>query len=238
VTGSGRRLWPERRSFLLPRFPATVGVEERFDLKTPARPATRLILMTPRIADAEAFAPLLAAACGAADIAAVIADLEHRNAEGYRALAMPVQAAGAAFLLEDNPHAVADASADGVHLTSFKDFAAAREQLAGRIVGTGGLRSRDDAMTAAERNADYVLFGEADANGARPDLPQLIERIEWWAEVIQTPCVAFAANLTEIEPLARAGADFVSLREAAWNGGDPAAAVAEAAEMLAVKEPA
>lgn len=208
-------------------------------MKTPAPRATRLILMTPRIADAAAFAPLLATACGVADVAAVIADLETRNVPAdYRVLAAPVQAAGAAFLLEDNPDAAADAGADGVHLTSFADFPAARERLAGRIVGTGGLRSRDDAMTAAERNADYVLFGEVDTNGARPDLSQIVERVEWWAEVIQTPCVAFAGDLTEIEPLARAGADFVALREAIWNAADPAAAVAEAGRMLAVKEPA
>jgi thiamine-phosphate pyrophosphorylase len=208
-------------------------------LKPPARPATRLILMTPRITDVEAFATTLAAACGAADVAAVIADLEQRtDRAAWRMLAAPVQAAAAAFLTADNPEAVVEAGADGAHVTAFRDFAAARERLTGRIVGAGGLRSRDDAMSAAAGDADYVLFGEPDARGTRPGIPALLERIEWWSEVIRTPCVGFAATLEEVTAIARAGADFVALREAAWDATDPALAIAEAGRRLGVKEPA
>src|SRR5215475_8534142 len=45
-----------------------------------------------------------------------------------------------------------------------------------RIVGAGGLQSRDDAMTAGEAGADYVLFGEPDPTGHRPRLEAIADR--------------------------------------------------------------
>ena len=56
-------------------------------------------------------------------------------------------------------------------------------------------------MLAGERGADYVMFGEPDADGQRPSFEAIIERIEWWAEVFDVPCVGFAATLDEIGPL-------------------------------------
>ena len=91
------------------------------------------------------------------------------------------------------------------------DFLAAIESLKpARIAGCGGLRTRHDAMVAAERGADYVMFGEP-ADDRRLAFDAIIERIGWWAEVFQIPCVGFAASLDEVEPLAAAGADFVAI---------------------------
>ena len=66
-------------------------------------------------------------------------------------------------------------------------------------------------MLAAEAGADYVMFGEPDA-----ELPPALlrgdrERVAWWAEVFEIPCVGFAATLDEVAPLAAAGADFVAV---------------------------
>ena len=45
----------------------------------------------------------------------------------------------------------------------------------------------------------------------------MLDRVGWWAEVLTIPCVGYAANLDEVEALARAGADFVALDPAVWR---------------------
>ena len=52
-----------------------------------------------------------------------------------------------------------------------------------RIAGIGGLETRHDAMVAAERGADYVMFGD----NARPSLDAVIERVAWWARRVRGP---------------------------------------------------
>jgi thiamine-phosphate pyrophosphorylase len=65
----------------------------------------------------------------------------------------------------------------------------------------------------------------------------VIERVAWWAEVFEIPCVGFAAAPQEVEPLVTAGADFIAAGD--WVFTDPrgpAAAVAEIARQLAPAE--
>jgi thiamine-phosphate pyrophosphorylase len=142
-------------------------------------------------------------------------------------------------VLDGHPDIAARAGADGAHLTGIAAFTAAVEGLKpARIAGCGGLPTRDDAMVAGE-NADYVMFGEPEADGRRPSFAAILERIEWWAAVFEIPCVGFAATLDEVGPLAAAGADFVALGESIWDDPrGPAAAVADAATRLGVPEPA
>ncbi len=91
-----------------------------------------------------------------------------------------------------------------------------------RIVGVGALRMRDDAMTAGEKGADYVMFGEP--RGAAPPmaLELLLERVGWWAEIFETPCVAYAESIEAAGRLAAAGADFVAVDDAIWGAPSPA----------------
>src|SRR6202035_5562468 len=103
-----------------------------------------------------------------------------------------------------------------------------------RIAGAGGLRSRHDAMLAGEASADYVMFGEPDRRGGRPLLDAIEERLTWWSELFEQPCVGYAASLDEVAPLAHAGADFVALGDWIWTQAEaPAAAIAAAAGLLA-----
>lgn len=207
------------------------------------RPAPRLYLVTPPIEDAAAFADTLGEVLAAADVAAVLARLEPADERTLinrvKTLAGAVQPSGAALVLEGEPEIVARAGADGAHLAGLEDFLAAVDMLKpARIAGCGGLESRDDAMTAAERGADYVLFGEVPPDGKRPSFEAIIERVEWWAEVFQVPSVAYAASLDEIAPLARAGADFVAFGDGIWTDGRSAVrAIQQAAEALAGAEP-
>ncbi len=59
----------------------------------------------------------------------------------------------------------------------------------------------------------------------------------WWSEIFEPPCVAFAAELAEVAVLAGAGADFVAVGDCIFGDSrGPAAALAEAAQCLALPE--
>jgi thiamine-phosphate pyrophosphorylase len=88
-------------------------------------------------------------------------------------------------------------------------------------------------MLAAEGGADYVMFGEPDRNGHRSPFAAVIERVGWWAEVFEVPCVSYAGDLGEVSALAQAGSDFVALGDWIWTKEElPAALVAAAAKCL------
>jgi thiamine-phosphate pyrophosphorylase len=203
------------------------------------RPAPRLYLVTPRLDDTADFARALTPALAAGDVAAVLLRLaqagERELIQRIKALTGPVQDQGVALLVDDYPDLVARAGADGAHLTGIEALEAAIPGLKpDRIAGAGGLRSRDDAMVAGEKGADYVMFGEPDRAGRRPDFAAIEERVAWWAELFEPPCVGYAANLDEVARLGQAGADFVALGDWIWaDARAAAAAIAAATERLA-----
>ncbi|HEX5212563.1 MAG TPA: thiamine phosphate synthase [Pseudolabrys sp.] len=208
------------------------------------RPAPRLYLVTPAIADAQGFAVTLAAALDAGDVAAVLLRLaesdERTQINRAKILCPIVQSKDAALLVDGRMDIVVRAGADGAHVTGTRLFEEAIERLKpDRIVGAGGLVTRHDAMVAAEGGADYVMFGEPGSDGEQPGLDAVAERVAWWAEVFEAPCVAYAGSLDEVAPLVKAGADFIALGDWLWR--DPqliAAALARAAAGLRLPESA
>ena len=198
-------------------------------------PRQRLYLVTPAISEPEPFADKLEAALGAGDIAAVLLRLaedgERSLIERTRRIAALVQPRDVALVVDNRPEIVARAGADGAHLTGVTKFAAALSLLKPeRIAGAGGLRSRHDAMLAGEAGADYVMFGEPDRAGRRPSFEELLERLSWWAELLEIPCVGYAAGTDEVTPLSRTGADFIALGDWIWSAPEGAArAIAAAA---------
>ena len=212
------------------------------NLIEPQRPVPRLYLVTPQVSDPAGLMNALAAALGAANIAAVLlhlADADERTLiNRAKPLAAVIQEKGAAFLLADHADLVARTGADGAHLNGIDTFTAALPMLKPeRIVGCGGVASRHDAMVAAESGADYVMFGEPDEEGHRPSFEAVVERVAWWAEVFEIPCVGFAAGLEEIDALVATGADFIAAGD--WVFTDargPAAALTEIATQLATAE--
>lgn len=210
--------------------------------KIDERPQPRLYLVTPAAADMATLKLDLLAALDSADIAAVLLRLPDDDDRALinrvKALAPTVQRAEAALILEGHPAIVARSGADGAHLRSITEFEEAVDALKpDRIAGVGSLSTRHDAMIAAERGADYVMFGEPDAAGERPALQAIVERVSWWAEVFEAPCVAYAGSFDEIAPLAQAGADFVALGDFVF--ADPrgvAKAVTDAASRLLSQE--
>jgi len=202
------------------------------------RPAVRLFIVAEATGSDPVRADQLASALAVADIAAVLLQVrfaaERDMIATIKAFASTVQAAGAALLVADYPDIVARSGADGAHLSGIAAVSAAQPALKPeRILGAGGLRSRHDAMLAAEAGADYVMFGEPATDGRRPDFEATVERVDWWSELFEIPCVAYAASLDEIAPLCDAGADFIAV--GGWLLADPrgtAAALGDAAARL------
>jgi thiamine-phosphate pyrophosphorylase len=199
--------------------------------------------MTPPVADPSAFSDQLASALDAGDVAAVLLRLaeadERTLINRVKTLAPRVQSKGAALLLDGHVELVARAGADGAHLGGIANFTVALETLKPeRIAGAGGLASRHDAMLAAEQGADYVMFGEPDAAGRCPAFAVVEERVAWWAEVFEIPCVAYSDSLETISPLVAAGADFIALGSAVWRGPAVAETIREAGSHLRLPEPA
>jgi len=211
-------------------------------LQSGHRPHPRLYLLTPRTSDPAALCEALAEIFGAADVAAVLLrppDADDRGLiDSARALGPGVQAAGAALIIAGRPDVVARAEADGAHLVGPQALQSAIATLKPHyIAGAGGLRSRHDAMVAAEAGADYVMFGEPDTVGHHPSRDAVIDRVAWWAEVFEIPCVGYASALDDVGVLAAAGADFVAVGDALFD--DPRglkAAAADAAARLTVTE--
>jgi thiamine-phosphate pyrophosphorylase len=184
-------------------------------------PVPRLYLATPVVEDPSELLAGLPALLAADDVAAVLVRLKPTDQRTMiariKALAPAIQGSGAALLIDGPVELVARSGADGAHLDG---LAALQEALPGlkpdRIAGVGGLPTRHDSMTAGELGADYVLFGEPDARGERPAVEAISERLQWWAELFEPPCVGFAASLAEAAEFAAAGADFVLVGDFIW----------------------
>jgi thiamine-phosphate pyrophosphorylase len=202
--------------------------------KPPLRPVPRLYLATPVLDDPSALLAELPGLLAAADIAAVLLrqkPVDQRTMISHaKMLAPAIQDGGAALLLDGHAEWAARAGADGAHLTGIEAMEEALPTLKpDRIAGVGGLSTRHDSMAAGEAGADYVLFGEPDATGQRPSTEAIAERLGWWAELFEPPCVGFAASLEEAREFAGAGADFVLVGDFIW--ADPRGAAAALREV-------
>ena len=205
---------------------------------------SRFYLWTPPLAEADFadFAALLGEVLSAGDVACVLARLAP-GAEGaakkiIARLSEVTARAEAALLTDNDPRLAARAGADGAHIHGAGEaLAEAIKSLKPeRIVGVGLLRSRDDAMSAGEAGVDYVMFGEPRADGFTPPADQTLDRVAWWAEIFEPPCVGFAARLGDIALLAAAGADFIALGDAIWRADRPVEALAQAQAALLVSQ--
>jgi len=204
----------------------------------------RLVLFAPREDNAEHMAASLTAAFKGGRIDAVIMALpdgdERSQINFAKALVPVVHGAGAVLLIADSFEMVARTGADGVHLSSparVVEAMAAMRRI-DRSVGVGGLKARHDAMEAAELGADYVMFGETRPDGSVPTLSMVLERAEWWAELFNTPCVAYASEQAHIAPLVATGAEFIGLGPESFNHPDGIGAVIAKALAIIAETPA
>ena len=204
----------------------------------PWRLAPRLYLATLPIADPSGVTSVLPELLAAADVAAVLLKFASADECGMiqcaKVIAPVVQNAGAAFLLDGHFGLAARAGADGANISGVEVLEDALSTLKpDRILGVGGLNTRHDAMMAGEAGADYVLFGEPDDAGERPSADAIFDRLQWWAEVFEPPCVGYAATLDEAGLFAESGADFILVGDFIWQDSrGPRAALVEASEIV------
>ncbi|WGD28718.1 thiamine phosphate synthase [Ancylobacter sp. WKF20] len=188
-------------------------------VQEPARTLPRLYVLVAApggAAGGEEAATALRSAGETLDIAAVLlrpeAGADDKPSNRLRPLVAASHAIGAACLIEANTALALALEADGAHLDGPVALKGALAALRPNgIAGAGGLRTKHDAMTAAEAGADYVMFGEPDAQGRRPPFETTLERTDWWVQLFEPPCVAYAGALDEVLALAIAGADFIAI---------------------------
>ena len=202
------------------------------------RPLPRLYLATPVVDDPSLLIASLPGLLAGADVAAVLLRLQATDQRSMitriKALAPPIQNAGAALLLDGHVELVARAGADGAHLAGIAALEQALPSLKpDRIAGVGALATRHDSMVAGELGADYVLFGEPDAKGARPSTGAVAERIGWWAQLFEPSCVGYAASHEEASEFVIAGADFILVGDMIWQDSrGPATALADVGQAI------
>jgi thiamine-phosphate pyrophosphorylase len=198
----------------------------------------RIYLATPAVDDPSALVASLPGLLAEADVAAVLLRLQMTDQRSMiskvKTLAPAIQKAGAALLLEGHVELVARSGADGAHLSGIAALEEALPTLKPeRIAGVGGLETRHDSMLAGELGVDYVLFGEPDAEGKRPSAEAIAERLDWWAELFEPPCIGYATSREEAYEFARAGADFVLVDDAIWaDARGASAALAEIGQAI------
>jgi len=148
--------------------------------------------------------------------------------------AAPLQAICAAhdvaFIVNDSVALAKRLKADGVHLGQDDGSPReAREELGREAqIGVTCHASRHMAMEAGEAGADYIAFGAffpstTKDKGAEAEVPDL-ELVRWWTTVFEIPCVVIGGITPEnCKPLIEAGADFLAVSGAVWNGDEVAA---------------
>jgi len=195
----------------------------------------RLYLISPpRIAPTD-FSGVLKNALKGGDVASFQLRLKHVSDDEIRraadALRPIVQAAGAAFILNDRPDLAAELGCDGVHIgQEDATYAEARAALPSGIVGVTCHDSRHLAMDAGEAGADYVAFGAFFPTQTKePKTVADIELLQWWAQAMVVPVVAIGGITVANAPsLIAAGADFLAVAAGVWeHAGGPEAAVRE-----------
>ena len=140
-----------------------------------------------------------------------------------------------AFIVNDSVSLAKRLKADGVHLGQ-KDGNPrdAREELGREAqIGVTCHDSKHLAMEAGEAGAGYVAFGAFFPSSTKqteyhPD-PEVLE---WWSALFEIPCVAIGGITPgNCGALAKAGADFLAVSGAVWNG-DEAAGVRAFADAI------
>ena len=203
-----------------------------------SRPPCQLYLISP-LNVTGAFPDRLARALDAGPVAAFqfrVKDIDQHEAAR---LAEPLQRICAdrevAFIVNDSISLAKRLGADGVHLGQEDgDPREARDLLGPNVqIGVTCHDSRHLAMEAGERGADYVAFGAFYPTSTKTvkHHPEPVI-LSWWSALFELPSVAIGGITPDnAAPLVKAGADFLAVSGAVWNG-DEAAAVRAFAAVL------
>ena len=195
-----------------------------------SRPACQLYLISP-LEVGGGFPSRLERALDAGPVAAFQFRVKNLNQHEAARLAEPLQRICAdrdvAFIVNDDVSLTKRLGADGVHLGQGDgDPREARAALGPNVqIGVTCHDSRHLAMEAGEAGADYVAFGSFYPTTTkevkhRPE-PVILS---WWSTLFELPCVAIGGiTPANASPLVMAGADFIAVSGAVWNGDEAAA---------------
>ncbi|AIT78703.1 MULTISPECIES: thiamine phosphate synthase [Novosphingobium] len=207
------------------------------------REPTLLYLISPLKVDGD-FPQRLARALDAGPVAAFqfrVKDIDQHEAAR---LAEPLQAICAerevAFIVNDSISLAKRLGADGVHLGQEDGTVEEARKALGRDaqIGVTCHDSRHLAMEAGDAGADYVAFGAYFPTTTKDVKHKAgLDLLEWWQRIFEIPCVAIGGITPEnCGALVAAGADFLAVSGAVWNG-DEAAAVKAFNEAIAAAMP-
>jgi thiamine-phosphate pyrophosphorylase len=209
------------------------GFSSRFE-RDERRPACQLYLISPPAITTD-FVDTLAAAFDGGPVAAFQLRLKGIDDHAIARLAGPIQKLCAdrdvAFIVNDSIGLAKRLGADGVHLGQEDgDAREARQALGPSVqIGVTCHDSRHLAMEAGEAGADYVAFGTFYPTTTKETRHQPeLSILGWWTTLFELPCVAIGGiTPANAAPLIAAGADFIAVSGAVWNGdAGPAAAIA------------
>lgn len=191
------------------------------------RPDCQLYLISP-LDVGGGFPERLARALDAGPVAAFQFRVKGMDEHAAAALAEPLQRICAerdvAFIVNDSIALAKRLGADGVHLGQGDgEVADARERLGPEAqIGVTCNNSRHKAMEAGELGADYVAFG-AFFPSTTKDVEHIadLDTLTWWQSIFELPCVAIGGITPDnCGPVIAAGADFIAVSGAVWNGDE------------------
>ncbi|MDJ0277030.1 thiamine phosphate synthase [Sphingomonas sp. 2R-10] len=191
------------------------------------RPPCQLYLVSP-LDVTGAFPDRLARALDAGPVAAFQFRVKDIDQHAAARLAEPLQRICAdhdvAFLVNDSISLAKRLGADGVHLGQDDgDPREARDVLGPNAqIGVTAHDSRHLAMEAGEAGADYVAFGAFYPTTTK-DVRHVPEPVilSWWSALFELPSVAIGGiTPANAAPLIAAGADFLAVSGAVWNGDE------------------
>ncbi len=184
----------------------------------------RLVLIAPASGEAAAIESALAGG----DVASIILPRGERQEQAYQAFVDRVtpaaQVRGVAVIVEGDARIAMRAKADGLHFEGPKaDLADLVERHGAKImIGTGGVKTRDEALELGEARPDYMFFGRFGYDGKADAHPRNLALGEWWAEMIAIPCIVMAgASDDSVSAVAKTGAEFVAVEQAVFGSDEP-----------------
>lgn len=208
--------------------------------KTPIIEPCRLVLVTPPLDDVAVIVMQVEAALAGGDVASLIIAQQNLSDEQLIDLAeklVPIaQGHDVAALIHGDSRAIGRAHADGVHLTDDRRHieAAIERHKGALIVGSGGAKTRHEALERGEAQPDYMCFGLIGKDTHAEPHDKNLALAEWWVEMVDIPCIVAGGHDIATLPMAVAtGAEFVMLSRAIFDAQDPKAAVAAANAILA-----
>ncbi|WP_370931364.1 thiamine phosphate synthase [Bartonella sp. DGB1] len=123
-----------------------------------------------------------------------------------------IQSFNTAALVADHTRVAGRTSADGIYLEKNLDQYEILKQKDKNIIGIGNMTSRHQSLEWGEKQPDFIFFGKLNHDNKPKAHARNIALSEWWAELIEIPCVIQAGNHPDsLAAAAKTGADFIAI---------------------------